>query len=64
GDSLRADVGGAKALGMAAVWKRRTDAIAQAEMAWQKAGLIPPFEPDYVIDSLWEVTRLPILNHD
>jgi FMN phosphatase YigB (HAD superfamily) len=60
GDSLRADVGGAKELGMTAVWKRRTDAYAQVEIAWQKQGLIPDHQPDYVVDSLWEITELPI----
>jgi HAD superfamily hydrolase (TIGR01662 family) len=60
GDSLRADVGGAKELGMTAVWKRRTDAYAQWEMDWQKQGLIPDHQPDYTVDSLWEITELPI----
>lgn len=62
GDSLRADVAGAKALGMTAVWKRRDDALARAERAWeQKTGLSPRYEPDCVIDRLWEVTQLGFL---
>jgi len=52
GDSLRADVGGAKALGMTAVWKRRTDGFPDIERALIRAGLGPTFEPDHVIDSL------------
>ncbi|MBI2912676.1 MAG: HAD family hydrolase [Chloroflexi bacterium] len=64
GDSLRADVGGAKALGMTAVWKRRSDGFPEIERALMRAGLEPAFEPDYVIDSLWQLTELPLLNHD
>jgi FMN phosphatase YigB (HAD superfamily) len=64
GDSLYADVGGAKPLGMTAVWKRRTDAQAEMERKWQKEGIIPTYEPDFVVDSLWEVTQLSVLNHD
>lgn len=61
GDSLRADVSGAKALGMFAVWKRRTDAFPGIERALMRAGLGPAFEPDYVIDTLWQLTQLPLL---
>ena len=64
GDSLYADVGGAKPLGMTAVWKRRTDAQPQWEREWQAEGIIPTYEPDYVVDRLWEITQLRILNHD
>lgn len=64
GDSLYADVGGAKPLGMTAVWKRRTDAQPQWERQWQAEGIIPTYEPDYVVDRLWEITELRILNHD
>ena len=64
GDSLRADVGGAKALGMTAVWKRRTDGFPAVEQALMRAGLGPAFEPDYVIDNLWQLTGLPLLNDD
>jgi HAD superfamily hydrolase (TIGR01549 family) len=51
GDSLRADVRGAQALGMTAVWRRRDSAREDAEGV----------EPDYVVDSLWELTELPVL---
>lgn len=64
GDSLRADVGGAKALGLTAVWKRRTDGFPDIERALFRAGLGPAFEPDYVIDDLWQLTEIPLLSHD
>jgi len=70
GDSLRADVGGAKAVGMTAAWKRRpgTDAEPeeQEEDAFRDAqGPLGELDvqPDYTIDNLWELTQLPILNH-
>lgn len=52
GDSLRADVEGAQALGMTAVWRRRDSAREDAEGA----------EPNYVVDSLRELTDLPIFD--
>lgn len=64
GDSLRADVGGAKALGLTAVWKRRTDGYPDIERALMRAGPGLVFEPDYVIDDLRELTELPLLRHD
>jgi putative hydrolase of the HAD superfamily len=57
GDDLRADVMGAKALGMVAVWKRRPGAE-------PRPVLLPdgtPVEPDYVIDTPGELLALPVL---
>ena len=51
GDSLRADVAGAKALGMIAVWKRPPRAVPEDATA----------APDYVIDHPVELLDLPIL---
>jgi len=65
GDSLRADVAGAKSLGMTAVWKRNhTTARGDREMATSEdAGLLPlPVAPDFVVDNLWELTSLPLFS--
>src|SRR5262245_42293810 len=53
GDSLRADVAGAKLLGMGAVLKRNGRRDQQAV----ESGI----EPDAVIDDLWELRRIPWL---
>jgi putative hydrolase of the HAD superfamily len=65
GDSLRADVAGAKSLGMTAVWKRNhTKARGDSERDMttpEDAGAsqsIP--SPDFVVDNLWELTSLPL----
>ena len=49
GDSLRADVGGAQALGLTAVWLRRP---ASAEA-------VDGVRPDFVVDALGQVPQLP-----
>jgi HAD superfamily hydrolase (TIGR01549 family) len=54
GDSLRADVGGAQALGMATVWRRPPDAAEQVD----------GIRPDFVVDELRELLDLPILRPD
>jgi HAD superfamily hydrolase (TIGR01549 family) len=64
GDSLRADVAGARSLGMTAIWKRnhttargdpeRDMASSEDGEAWQ-----PLMTPDFTIDNLWELTSLP-----
>jgi FMN phosphatase YigB (HAD superfamily) len=56
GDSLRADVMGAKALGMTAVWKRPPRAV--EEDARLPDGTVA--RPDFVIDHPGELPRLPI----
>lgn len=59
GDSLRADVAGAKALGMVAVWKRPPRPV-------QEDTTLPDgstARPDYVIDHPGGLRRLPIFAH-
>jgi putative hydrolase of the HAD superfamily len=53
GDSLRADVAGAKLLGMRAVWKRN------GRRHEQPGG--SGIRPDAVIDDLWELRHVPFL---
>jgi HAD superfamily hydrolase (TIGR01549 family) len=65
GDSLRADVGGAKALGMTAVWKRNhTSARGDPErdMTTDEDGVASPggTAPDFVVDDLRNLTSLPL----
>ncbi len=65
GDSLRADVGGAKALGMTAVLKRYNAAKAETDPEKdmgrsKKREPQGPAEPDFVVDDPWELTTLPI----
>jgi len=65
GDSLRADVGGAKALGMTAVLKRNSATEAEKDPEKdmgepEKSEPRDPAEPDFVVDDLWELTALPI----
>jgi HAD superfamily hydrolase (TIGR01549 family) len=62
GDSLRCDVAGAKDLGMIAVWKR-PPLDEPTEVGADKVDVEGEIAPDYVIDNLWELTQLPILNH-
>lgn len=56
GDSLRADVAGARALGMTAVWKRPPKPV--AEDARLPDGTL--VEPDFVIDHPGELQLLPL----
>jgi putative hydrolase of the HAD superfamily len=62
GDSLRCDVAGAKAVGMVAVWKR-PPLDEPTELGADKVDVVGEIAPDYVIDNLRELTRLPVLNH-
>jgi HAD superfamily hydrolase (TIGR01549 family) len=65
GDSLRADVAGARSVGMTTVWKRKRSgdqddperdmASSEDGGAWQ-----PLMTPDFTIDSLSELTSLPL----
>jgi HAD superfamily hydrolase (TIGR01662 family) len=59
GDSLRADVEGAKTLGMTAVWRRPvTGEPLEATEDEPEPG---PIAPDYTIDGIGELKDLPIL---
>jgi putative hydrolase of the HAD superfamily len=58
GDQLRADVMGAKALGMIAVWKRARGWDQQQPVALPDGALA---HPDYTIDRVSELLDLPIL---
>jgi HAD superfamily hydrolase (TIGR01662 family) len=60
GDSLRADVAGSKALGMIAVW-RKPPLAEPVEETTDKPEAEGPVLPDYTIDSIGELARLPIL---
>lgn len=63
GDSLRADVGGAQALGMTAVWRRNSvDEATEDDLASEKGGSaeLGEVKPDFIVDNLWEITELPI----
>jgi putative hydrolase of the HAD superfamily len=62
GDSLHCDVAGAKALGMVAVWKR-PPLDEPTELGADKVDVEGEIAPDYIIDNLWELTQLPVLNH-
>ena len=53
GDSLRADIAGARMLGMHAVWKRN------GRRRQHQAD--PTIPPDAMIDDLWELRRVPTL---
>lgn len=63
GDSLRADVGGAKALGMAAVWRRPPLGEPVEAGADRPQGEEGP-APDYAIDHIGELRQLPIFGHE
>lgn len=54
GDSLRADIAGAKMLGMRAVWKRNGRRHQQTPDT--------TIRPDAMIDDLWELRRVPFLS--
>jgi HAD superfamily hydrolase (TIGR01662 family) len=56
GDSLRADVAGAKALGMVAVWKRPPNPVPEEALLPDGSQAFP----DYVIDRPSDLQRLPI----
>lgn len=62
GDSLRCDVAGAKNMGMVAVWKR-PPLDEPTEIGTDKTDVVGEIDPDYTIDDLWELTKIPILNH-
>jgi len=59
GDSLRADVEGAKALGMTAVWRRPVsgEPVEATEDEPEVEGAV---SPDHTIDAIGELKRLPI----
>lgn len=59
GDNLRADVEGAKTLGMTAVWRRPPlgEPVEETEDEPEVTG---PLAPDYAIDSIGELTELPL----
>ena len=62
GDSLRADVEGAKTLGMVTVWRRPlAGEPLEATTDKPEAG---PLAPDYVIDEIAEMKRLSIFQPD
>jgi HAD superfamily hydrolase (TIGR01662 family) len=58
GDSLRADVEGAKTLGMTAVWRRPVtgEPVEETEDAPEPG----PIAPDYTIDNIGELKTLPL----
>ena len=63
GDSLRADVGGAKALGMVAIW-RHFPAAERGLGPSQYPDVLPEeaeVKPDFVIDCMADIKRLPIV---
>ena len=67
GDSLRADVAGAKSLGMTAVWKRnhipaRGDPERDMTTSEDNASSRPSFAPDFIIEDLCELTSLPLFS--
>jgi HAD superfamily hydrolase (TIGR01662 family) len=60
GDSLRADVEGAKTLGMTAIWRRPvTGEPLEATEDEPEPG---PIAPDYTIDDIGELTTLPLFS--
>jgi HAD superfamily hydrolase (TIGR01549 family) len=65
GDSLRADVAGAKALGMTTVWKRdsRTlDSNIERDMTEPEDSGETAAAPDFVVDDLREMMSLPLFS--
>ncbi|MBI2912675.1 MAG: HAD-IA family hydrolase [Chloroflexi bacterium] len=63
GDSLRADVEGAKTLGMIAVW-RRPPAGEPVEETEDQPELEGPLAPDYAIETLSDLKGLPVFNRE
>jgi HAD superfamily hydrolase (TIGR01549 family) len=59
GDNLRADVEGARTLGMITVW-RRPPMGEPVEATETQPEVTGPPAPDYVIDSIGEIRRLPL----
>jgi HAD superfamily hydrolase (TIGR01549 family) len=61
GDHLRADVAGAKALGMVAIWRRppQGEPVAPTEDAPDDGAEVPP---DYTIDAIGQIRELPIFS--
>jgi HAD superfamily hydrolase (TIGR01549 family) len=63
GDSLRADVAGANALGMTTVWKRdsRTrESNVERDMTASEDGTERAMAPDFIVDDLREMMSLPL----
>jgi HAD superfamily hydrolase (TIGR01549 family) len=58
GDSLRADVEGAKALGMTAIWRRPV--VGEPLEATEDKPEPAPITPDYTIDKIGDLRDLPI----
>lgn len=63
GDSMRADVEGAKALGMTAIWCR-PPLDEPVEASADPPELIGSARPDYTIDSIREIRNLPLFAAD
>ncbi len=59
GDSLRADVAGAKALGMVAIW-RRPPKDEPVEDTADRPDEATEVSPDYTVDSIGELLQLPL----
>lgn len=59
GDSLRADVEGAKTVGMLAVWRRPSTAE-PVEATEDEPEQVGPVQPDYVIETIGELRSLPL----
>lgn len=64
GDSLHADVGGSKSLGMVAVWRRPTAGEPVEETEDEPSQDEPDAVPDYTIDTLAEMKKIPVLRGD
>jgi FMN phosphatase YigB (HAD superfamily) len=60
GDNLRADVEGAKTLGLTTVW-RRPPLGEPVEAATDEPELTGPVAPDYAISQIGDLLRIPLL---
>jgi FMN phosphatase YigB (HAD superfamily) len=60
GDNMRADVEGAKALGMTAVW-RRPPPGEPVEATEDEPEVTGPVRPDYTVLAIGELLELPVL---
>jgi HAD superfamily hydrolase (TIGR01662 family) len=60
GDNMRADVEGAKTLGLTAIWRRPHTGVPH-EAATDEPELTGPVAPDYTINEIAELLALPIL---